>query len=140
MAPRTEAELRQYNRLRYEVLRKPWGEPEGSEMAPDDPDSWHVMAVTEQNEAVGVGRLHLNHPQEGQLRMMAVHPDWQGHGIGRLLVEHLEAQARQLGVTIMVLHAREKAVAFYKTLGYEVVEPSYLLFGQIPHFLMRKEL
>ena len=55
-------------------------------------------------------------------------------------MHYLEAQARAAGLHEIVLHARHNAVPFYQRLGYAVVEPSYTLFGAIPHFLMTKTL
>jgi hypothetical protein len=40
----------------------------------------------------------------------------------------------------MILHAREVALDFYKKLDYELVEKSHLLFGEIQHYLMVKDL
>jgi ribosomal protein S18 acetylase RimI-like enzyme len=71
---------------------------------------------------------------------MAVHPGAQGQGVGRAVLEYLEAEARRRGLRECVLHAREQAVPFYQRLGYAVVAPSHTLFGSIPHFLMRKRL
>ena len=40
----------------------------------------------------------------------------------------------------VVLEARENAVPFYESLGYSMIEKSYLLFGEIQHFRMKKAL
>ena len=40
----------------------------------------------------------------------------------------------------MVLEARENAVPFYKSLGYHIEQESYLLFGEIQHYRMKKAL
>ena len=140
--PRTPAEFAAYYRLRYEVLRQPWGQPEGSERADDDqaPTTVHALLTTADGRAAGVARLSPAEPGQAQVRYMAVAPDFQGRGAGRQLLEYLEAEARRLGFTECVLHAREAAVPFYARLGYAVVAPSHTLFGSIPHFLMRKSL
>lgn len=129
-----------YYQLRYQVLRQPWGEPEGSERADDDGTSYHAMATGPFGVLLGVGRLHMNSPTEGQIRFMAIKPELQGKGIGKLIVQHMEEVARKRGATTMVLHAREHAVPFYQKLGYEVKEKSYLLFGEIQHWLMGRGL
>ena len=141
--PHTPAQWAAYYRLRYEVLRQPWQQLPGSERAPDDdaPATTHALLLApETAEAIGVGRLHPSAPGQGQLRFMAVAPAWQGRGIGRQLLAHLEAAARRQQLHEIVLHARAEAVPFYERAGYAVVAPSHLLFGRIPHFLMRKEL
>lgn len=140
--PRTPAEFAAYYRLRYEVLRQPWQQPAGSERAPDDdaPTTVHAMLTAPDGRVAGVGRLSPAGPRQAQVRYMAVAPEWQGHGVGRQLLEYLEAKACRQGFAECVLHAREAAVPFYERLGYAVVAPSHVLFGVIPHFLMRKAL
>ncbi|RPD49744.1 GNAT family N-acetyltransferase [Hymenobacter sediminis] len=140
--PQTPAEWAAYYRLRYEVLRQPWQQPEGSEQANDDqdPTTTHALLLAPEGFAAGVGRLHPSGPGQGQVRFMAVHPAWQGRGVGRQVLEYLETAARGQGFTEVVLHAREQAVPFYQRLGYAVVAPSHTLFGTIPHFLMRRAL
>lgn len=142
IAPHTPAEWAAYYRLRYEVLRQPWQQPEGSERADDDlaPDTTHALLLAPEGYAAGVGRLHPSGPAQGQVRFMAVHQAWQGQGVGRRVLEFLEAAALQQGLRELVLQAREPAVPFYQRLGYTVVAPSHVLFGSIQHFLMRKEL
>lgn len=138
--PATPEEFEKYYRLRYETLREPWGEPEGSERAADDDTAIHAMLVDEDGEAVGVCRLHLNTPQEGQLRFMGIREDKRGQQLGFRLMEYMEARAKALNVISMMLHARENAVDFYRRNGYEVVKESYILFGTIQHYLMAKQL
>jgi GNAT superfamily N-acetyltransferase len=141
-SPHTPAEFAAYYRLRYEVLRQPWGQPPGSEQAEDDhaPTTLHTMLTDEQGQVVGVARLSPGGPEQAQVRYMAVAPAYQGRGLGRQLLGHLEAQARLRGFQECMLHARQAAVPFYEQLGYSVVAPSHTLFGTIPHFLMRKAL
>ena len=140
--PRTPAEWIAYYRLRYEVLRQPWQQPPGSERSPDDEAATtiHGLLLAPEGYAAGVGRLHPSGPTQGQVRFMAVHPAWQGRGIGRQVLEYLEQAAHRQGLTELVLHARAGAVPFYERLGYAVVAPSHTLFGTLPHFLMRRDL
>ena len=138
--PATPEEFEKYYRLRYETLREPWGEPEGSERAPDDATAIHAMLVDEEGEAVGVCRLHLNTPQEGQLRFMGIREDKRGQQLGFRLMEYMEARAKALGAITLMLHARPNAVNFYRRNGYEVVKESYILFGTMQHYLMTKQL
>jgi hypothetical protein len=55
-------------------------------------------------------------------------------------MEHLEQAARQRGTRTIFLNARENAVGFYAKLGYEPVGEGPLLFGCIPHTVMKKTL
>jgi ribosomal protein S18 acetylase RimI-like enzyme len=90
--------------------------------------------------ALAVGRLHLNGPEEAQVRYMAVDPAFQGQGLGGRLLGELENQARYQGVQRIVLNARANAVGFYTHLGYEIIGPGETLFGEIRHTKMRKVL
>ena len=147
-APRTPAEWAAYYALRYAVLRQPWQQPAGSERVPadDEPGTSHALllaaapAASAAPEALAVGMLQPTGPRQGQIRFMAVAPEATGQGLGQRVVAYLETQARAAGIREIVLHAREAAVGFYEKLGYVVVAPSHLLFGEIQHFLMRKEL
>lgn len=138
--PATPEQFKQYFQLRYDTLRKPWDQPEGSERAEDDEQAIHAMLISGEGEALGVCRLHLNTPQEGQIRFMGVRGDKQGQRLGDQLISYLEDRARQLGATSMTLQARENAVNFYRRNGYDVVEKTYLLFGSIQHYKMAKQL
>ena len=140
--PRTPAEWTAYYCLRYEVLRQPWQQPPGSERASDDDTATtvHALLLSPEGYAAGVGRLHPSGPGQGQIRFMAVHPAWQGRGVGRQVLHYLEQAARQQHLPEIVLHARATAVPFYERLGYEIVAPSHTLFGSLPHFLMHRDL
>ena len=143
-APRTPAEWAAYYQLRYAVLRQPWQQPPGSERiaADDEPGTIHALLLAETAgppEALAVGMLQPTGPAQGQIRFMAVAPEVAGTGLGQRVMAYLEEQARLAGIREIVLHSREAAVGFYEKLGYAVVKPSHLLFGEIQHFLMRKQ-
>lgn len=138
--PATPEEFQKYYRLRYETLRQPWDQPEGSERVEDDATAIHAMLVDDDGEAVGICRLHMNTPLEGQLRFMGIRKDKQGQQLGNQLMEYLEARAKALGAMTLTLQARENAVNFYRRNGYEVVEETYILFGTIQHYRMTKQL
>jgi ribosomal protein S18 acetylase RimI-like enzyme len=70
---------------------------------------------------------------------MSVHPNHQGKGLGKLIVTKLEEEAKRIELTAIELQARENALEFYKSQGYEVKEPSFKLWDIIQHYLMTKE-
>jgi GNAT superfamily N-acetyltransferase len=75
--------------------------------------------------AVGCGAVRLLDAETGELKRMYVAPEERGRGLGRLLVEKLEAEARALGVRRLVLETGTRqlaALALYRAAG----------FGQIP--------
>ncbi len=139
-SPENSAEWLAYYDLRYRVLRAPWGQVKGCEQSPDEAKHQHFAFFDEQAKILGVGRLDLIDHQTAQIRFMAVDQDVQNNGIGKNLMLHMELAAKANGVQEIILHAREIALAFYDKLGYQLVEKSHLLFGEIQHFLMRKKL
>jgi ribosomal protein S18 acetylase RimI-like enzyme len=138
--PRTSAEFEQYYLLRWEVLRRPWNKPRGSELDEQEDQCIHALLKADEGHALAVGRLQFNTPGEGQLRFMAVAPGQQGKGLGSMIIDYLENKAREKGAERMVLQARENAVSFYLRNGYRIKEKSFLLWGEIQHYLMEKQL
>ena len=123
------------------MLRKPWSQPKGSERDEEEETSLHRMIIDKSNgKAVAVGRLQFNTIEEAQIRYMAVSDDYQGMGFGSEIIKVLENIAREKGSRRIILQSRENAVKFYEKNGYKIIEKSYLLFDEIQHWLMEKEL
>jgi len=138
--PKNSDEWEQYYDLRYRVLRAPWQQPRGSERNDMDAIALH-LACFKQDRVCGVVRLDtFESEHQAQVRFMAVGPDFQGQGIGKKLMQAAENQAHQLGYKTLMLQARENAVPFYKSLHYKLIEKSHLLFGEIQHYRMEKDL
>ena len=139
--PQTPEEFKQYYSLRYEILRKPWGQPKGSERDNNDEISHHRMIIDEiTGNTIAVGRLQFNTKEEAQIRYMAVADEFQGKGLGSQITSALEDVARGKGIQRIILSARENALQFYKNNGYEIVKKTHLLFGEIQHWLMQKQI
>ena len=139
--PTTSEEFKKYYNLRYEILRQPWRQPRGSERDEGEETSIHRMIIDEKTEeTLAVGRLQLNSEDEAQIRYMAVADDLQGKGLGSQIISALEDVARGKGIQRINLSARENALQFYKNNGYEIMKKTHLLFGEIQHWLMEKEL
>lgn len=141
LIPQTAQEWEKYYQLRYTVLREPWSQLKGSEKLQDEDQADHVMIIDDEtHEIVGVARMQINTPTQAQVRCVAVAPQVQGKGVGKLLMKYLEELAQQKGIKEIILDARENAVKFYLSMGYEIVEESYLLFGVIQHWKMKKTI
>jgi len=139
-SPKTAEEYDLYYQLRWQVLRQPWGQTLGSERDSLEQESFHRMIIDENNKVLAVGRLEKMSQFSGQIRFMAVCQSAQGQGLGRQIIEELEQQAQMLGITDLSLNAREKALSFYQKLGYASQGFSHLLFDEIKHFAMSKQL
>lgn len=139
-SPKTALEFEQYYQLRWTILRQPWGQALGSERDSLEQESIHRMILDENEKVIAVGRLEKSSQFSGQIRFMAVSFAAQGQGLGQQIIEALEHQAQKLGITDITLNAREDAVGFYQKLGYSLQGFSHLLFDEIKHFVMSKDL
>ena len=125
--------------LRYDILRKPWSQPK--ETSTDGMEESAINAFVEDNgKIVACGRLQDNGGGVGQIRYMAVDENYQGKGLGKLIVSKLEEEALKINLHTIELQARENAVEFYKSQGYLVKETSFKLWDIIQHYLMVKEI
>ena len=138
--PKSPKEFKSYFQLRWEVLRKPWGQPKGSEQDESDSTAIHRMVLDQKGCIIGVGMLIFNSDQEAQIRFMAVSQNYQGMKVGTILIECLESIARERKRSFIFLQSRQSALEFYKKNGFNLVKKTYLLFDEIQHFLMNKAL
>jgi len=85
----------------------------------------HQVWVAEYRHKV-VGFAVLKQMEEGfLLDNLAIHPDYQGLGVGGTLLRHAEEQARQLGYDSIYLYTHEKMLdnqALYSRKGYREYE------------------
>ena len=123
--------------FRWEVLRKPLGMTKESLSDSIEDKSFHLMGIDAKKNVIASGRVHFNSENEAQIRYMAVDDRFKRRGIGSEIVDKLERYATSKGAEIMVLNAREEAISFYSSLGYEEVCPYHSDTG-IPHKTMRK--
>jgi len=139
--PKTKEDFEAYYDLRYRVLRKSLRQPKGTEKDDYEPISYHFMAIDDETgEVVGVVKLYEKEPGVGQLSHMAVAEDRQGQGIGKIMVEALEAKAREIGFKKYGMTARENVIGFYEKCGHHVAKLSYVLHGQVQLWWMEKDL
>jgi len=138
-SPISPDEWESYYRLRFNILREPWNQPLGSEVLADESEAIHAM-VTANDQVIGVARMHKSGDNQGQVRCVAVAAEAQGKGVGKAIMLHLEVKAKEMGMQEIVLEARENAVPFYQSIGYVIEKESYLLFGEIQHYRMKKEI
>ncbi|MFY7945118.1 MAG: GNAT family N-acetyltransferase [Crocinitomicaceae bacterium] len=138
-SPKTTSEWEEYYDLRYRILREPWKQPRGSERNEGDATGMH-FGLYDSNQLLGILRLDSMEIGISQIRFMAVETSNQGKGIGENLMLFAEEISKNRGDKKIILHAREIALGFYEKLGYQLIEKSHLLFGEIQHYLMEKNI
>ena len=128
-----------YYKFRWEILRKPLNQEVGSEKDELEEESYH-FALKNKNKFIAIGRLHKKSKIQGQIRFMAVIPDYQNQGIGALVLKAIEKKSKVIGLQEIILNARESVVPFYQKNGYKIEKKSHMLFGKIQHYLMKKSI
>ena len=78
------------------------------------------VAVTPDDEVVGCGALHVLWEHLAEVRSIAVHEDWLGKGVGRVMLEALEKDARKLGLRNLFCLTFE--VDFFSKAGFSAME------------------
>jgi GNAT superfamily N-acetyltransferase len=69
----------------------------------------------------GCGGVKFYGKAYAELKRMYVRPDYQGQGLGQMILAHLEDHARSLGIPIMRLETgiyQEAAIRLYERMGY----------------------
>lgn len=134
---RADPTLAMWIALRERILREPLGLTFLEEDLAVERADRHLVAFD--GETLIGGLLLQEREQEPgvwKIRQVAVEPLWQGKGIGRDLMLAAEAEAREAGITQLVLNARETVCGFYERLGY-IAEGGWFLEVGIPHRRMR---
>lgn len=78
------------------------------------------VAQAESGELIGCGALHVMWEDLGEVRTLAVAPEWLGHGVGHALLARLEADARDLGLSRLFCLTFE--TEFFGRHGFEAVD------------------
>lgn len=89
------------------------------------PEVLFAVARAADGSALGCGAIVLG-PQLGEVKRMYVQPAARGTGLGRRLLQFLEAQARERGCTAFALetgYLQPEAIALYERAGYSKCPP-----------------
>ncbi len=138
--PNTPEEFQRYRDLRWKILRAPYNQPRITEQDDVGIVDYPIMVCEVDGIPIGVGRAHFISEDEAQIRSISVEPEWEGKGIGSIILNELEKIVTEKGARRIIVHARNSAIEFYKKNEYKEVEPSYTLFGEIEHTLMEKRI
>lgn len=94
-------------------------------------------------EPVGCGALRRIAEETGEIKRMYVRPAARGNGVGRTILTALEDEARQLGMTRLVLETgvyQLEAMALYERMGFARIEPFGEYLGSRISVCMGKHL
>lgn len=80
-----------------------------------------VVALSEQGAVVG---FCIALPSRSELKALYVHPEHSGLGVGRALLQSIEARCGALGLAVLELKASYNAEGFYRQSGYEAIGPA----------------
>jgi DNA-binding MarR family transcriptional regulator/GNAT superfamily N-acetyltransferase len=88
------------------------------------PPNGLLLVARLREEPVGCGALKFHDNAPAELKRMWVAPQARGLGLGRRLLQELEQQAREAGVTVLHLetnHNLTEAISLYQHSGYQEV-------------------
>jgi GNAT superfamily N-acetyltransferase len=131
--------------LRRKVLREGRTDAEVSFPEDDRPGAFHLGAFTG-GRLVAVGSFSPEptplRPGRRAVRVrgMAVDPDHQGRGIGRILLEEAVDRLRAGGVEVLWGNARDVALPFYVRFGMEAVGDAFVIPGIGSHHVVVMDL
>ncbi len=130
----------------FEVRRQVFVEeqhvPEDMELDEFDyaPQTIHILARDENGSPVGTARFRPYHDSGvAKVERVAVVGGQRGTGLGRSIMEFIEAEATREGFREIRLNAQTHAQGFYERLGYTATGDVFFEAG-IEHIAMRKPL
>jgi N-acetylglutamate synthase-like GNAT family acetyltransferase len=114
-----QSDWREYHSLRRKVLWEGRGLANYDETHPDEyKRANHSFLLKGDGRAIGTVRLDDFGNGTGAVRLVAIAPDLQRQGHGRVLSSYLEDYARSLGMKTLYVNAAPEAVGFYDKLGW----------------------
>jgi N-acetylglutamate synthase-like GNAT family acetyltransferase len=132
------AEYEQMIELRMNLLRRPLGLSFTREQLDAEKDDILIGAF-ENDAIIGCCVLSPYDSHRIQLRQMAVSENVQSKGVGREIVAFAEKTAKENSYTLLMMHARNTALGFYRKCGYEIKGNEFIEVT-IPHHYMEKQL
>ena len=120
-SPGSEAEFQRYYTFRWQQLRQPLDMPPGSERDNQEDGAFHCMAIDDNDQVIGIGRIHFDSKQTTRIRYMAIAESYQRQGIGTEILNNLLDYARNNDAQSCWLKAREDACQFYLNNGFSIV-------------------
>ncbi|MDF2926873.1 MAG: GCN5-related N-acetyltransferase [Paenibacillaceae bacterium] len=138
----TQEELEACFSIRIKVFVEEQKVPSELELDEYDasPEASHHILLVDGDKPVATGRWKIYEEGTAKLQRIAVLKEYRSGGIGRLLMQALEDNAREAGMEEAVLDGQLYAEGFYQRLGYRTVSEEPFLDADILHVRMVKSL
>jgi ribosomal protein S18 acetylase RimI-like enzyme len=81
--------------------------------------SWHALSAFDSDKLIGFGRVIADGVHHALIVDIIVHPQYQGKGIGSLLLEKLVKKCREANIRDIQLFAAADKYRFYEKHGFE---------------------
>jgi citrate lyase synthetase len=103
-----------------------------------DAERGHTIVLVRNRKIIGTGTFIYN-----TIKRVFIEPQSQRRGFGKAVIQRLELYALNDEVRLVKLHASLPSKPFYESLGYEVVEETYLEVEnqkKLYYYTMKKRL
>ncbi len=118
--------------VRRQVFVVEQGIPESLDFDGRDPECLHALAFSKETP-VATGRM----APDGHIGRLAVLTRWRHRGLGTAMILFITALARQRGLLRVTLNAQQRAMNFYRQLGF-VPQGEPFMDAGIPHMRMER--
>jgi hypothetical protein len=125
--------------LRTKILRKPLGLEFTIDQLSNEYNDFHFGIYNQELKLLGGMIFNNTGNNTLKMRQVAVDDVCQNKGIGKFMVKQSEEWAKEKGFNKIELNARDTAIPFYQSLGYEA-EGEIFIEVSIPHLKMVKNL
>jgi len=143
VAVSSDEQLKQCLEVRMEVFVKEQQVPEDLEIDEFD-SSWEAcrhFLLLDGSKPIAAARYRMYDENTAKLQRIAVLAEYRGMGLGKRIIEMMEADIRSRGEAVsIILDGQTHAEAFYQRLGYRTISEEPFLDAGIWHVRMIKTL
>ena len=131
--------------LRLKVLKRKEWDYEYQYSGDDEPTTFHLGVFIDERLATIASffantNKQVNARNPIQLRGMATLSDYQGRGLGRLMIQAAIHESKKRNHDILWCNAREEAVKFYEKLGFNISGEKFDIPRVGPHYVMWRSI
>ncbi|WP_400241467.1 GNAT family N-acetyltransferase [Niallia sp. JL1B1071] len=82
-------------------------------------NSWYAVSIYHHEKLIAFGRMISDGVYQSLICDVMVHPDEQGNGLGKKVIEKLVFKCKESGIQSVQLFSAKGKHPFYKKLGFE---------------------